>query len=114
MRAGGGERTAVPGSSSVGELDVETCKVGEGVAAVMEAKVLVVVIHAGRLVRADDEESGTLATPGADTGFSSLDVGRGRLLPLDTTVTCLAVSGTPMVPLMLAALDDGITSKYHF
>ena len=79
-RAGGGERTDVPCSSSVGELDVETCKVGEGVAAVMEAKVL--VVHAGRLVRADVEVSGTLAAPPvADAGFSSLDAGRGRLLP---------------------------------
>lgn len=38
-------------SSSVGEPKVETCSVGEGVAAVMEAKVLEVVVHAGTPAR---------------------------------------------------------------
>lgn len=70
--AGGGERTDALCSSSVGELD--TGSVGEGVAAVIEAKVLV---HA-ETDRADVGGSGTLVTPVVGTGFTSLDT---RLLP---------------------------------
>ena len=86
VAAGGGS------SRSVGELDADTCSVGEGVAAAMDAKVLEELVHAGTVGRADAAQttavydSPVLDKPAVETGLTgSLDTAAGgRLVAVAT------------------------------
>lgn len=98
-------------SSSVGELDADTCSVGEGVTAVMEANVLVEVLVQALVVQTRGADTTllpltatvcvSLVTPAVDTGLiSSLEARRGRFpaLTVETAVvvvdTCECLDGT--------------------
>ncbi len=91
-------------SRRVGELEADACRVGEGVAAAMDANVLDKLVHADAVGRADVAEttvceSLALVKPAVETGLTcSLDTAGGRFTP----------------PALLGSGFVGTTSEYRF